>query len=59
MSRRPPDARASIRQLPLHLPATGASALVGATRNLVVQLLARLLISACRHGASEDGDETR
>ena len=58
MTRRTANVRL-IRQLPLHLSAA-TPPLEGVMRAAVVQLLARLLTSACTRGADREGrDETR
>ena len=60
MPRRTPHAPGAIRQLPLHLSTAAAPPLEGITRDAVVQLLARLLTSACAPAADREApDETR
>jgi hypothetical protein len=60
MTTRTTDAGHPRYQLRLYLPATAAPPLEGVTREAVVQLLARLLTSACTPDASREGhDETR
>ena len=60
MTRTTPRARFPIRRLLLDLFAAPTSPLEGVTRAAVVQLLARLLTSACRPEADcEERDETR
>ena len=60
MIRKTTRARLPIRRLLLDLFAAPTPPLEGVTRDAVVQLLARLLTSACTHDADQEGrDETR
>lgn len=60
MTRRPTTVRVPIRQLSLYLSTLATPPVEGVTRDAVVQLLARLLTSACTEEASQEGrDETR
>ncbi|MBI4262998.1 MAG: hypothetical protein HY657_01360 [Acidobacteria bacterium] len=59
MTAQPTDTRIPIRQLPLDLPAA-ASHLEGATREAMVQFLARLLAGGCNRAEHrEERAETR